>query len=155
MTRSKGTSKPTVSQRATAAYSWYRRDLKTRLSADTDPIIIISTRWHTQDLCGQLLDEAARTGGPPWHVVNLPAIAGDDDILGRKPGEYLWPENPKYQNLLRENQASLPAREWAALYLQTPILDGGNFFQASVVSRIRYPATAGQHADIWHVRLCR
>ena len=113
-----------------SAYSWFRRDLKTRLSADSDPIIIVSTRWHTEDLCGQLLDEAARTGGTPWYVVSLPAVAGENDILGRQPGEYLWPENPKYQNLLRENQASLPARDWAALYLQTPIVDGGNFFRS-------------------------
>jgi hypothetical protein len=27
-----------------------------------------------------------------WKIINIPAIAEDDDVLGRKPGEALWPD---------------------------------------------------------------
>jgi hypothetical protein len=31
------------------------------------------------------------SGGEKWEVINCPAIAEEHDVLGRKPGEALWP----------------------------------------------------------------
>ena len=42
-------------------------------------------------MAGWLLEEARR-GGEQWEVLSIPAIAEDDDALGRAPGEPLWPE---------------------------------------------------------------
>ncbi len=120
------------------AFSWFNRDLKTRLSQDSDPIIIIQTRWNLEDLSGRLLEEADRTG-TPWEIISMPAVAGENDILGRQPGEYLWPENPGYVALLKENKKSQTARDWAALYLQQPIPDGGYFFKADWFHDYAYP----------------
>ena len=49
----------------------------------------MQTRWHQADLAGWLLsDENAHE----WTVLNLPALAGDDDPLAREPGAALWPD---------------------------------------------------------------
>ena len=51
--------------------------------------MLIQTRWHEDDLAGRILAEADRTG-EPWKIISLPAEAGEDDPLGRQPGEMLW-----------------------------------------------------------------
>src|SRR5699024_4569267 len=58
-----------------------------RLSANGS-VIVIMTRWHEDDLAGRLLKEKAL----PWTEIKIPAIAEDDDLLGREPGEALAPE---------------------------------------------------------------
>jgi predicted phage terminase large subunit-like protein len=110
-------------------FNWFNRDLKTRLSSDNDPIVIIQTRWGTDDLSGRLLEEAERTG-IPWTVISLPAVAEENDILGRQPGEYLWPENSSYVELLKEHRELQTSRAWSSLYQQSPVAEGGNFFKA-------------------------
>ena len=53
-------------------------------------VVIIRTRWNDADIIGQIRDgEKRATNG---RSSNLPAIAGEDDILGRATGEALWPE---------------------------------------------------------------
>jgi hypothetical protein len=69
---------------------WYQNDLYTRLHPGA-AIVLIMTRWHSLDLAGQLLEQAS-DGGEQWDVVSLPAIAEEDDLIGRQPGEALWPE---------------------------------------------------------------
>ena len=49
-------------------------------------IIGVGTRWSMDDLLGRLAESGS------FEVVRLPAIAEDNDKLGRKPGEALWPE---------------------------------------------------------------
>ena len=65
---------------------WFQTVVKTRLAQD-GVIVLIMTRWHENDLAGFLL----RTEGHAWTVLNLPAIAEANDMLGRKPGAALWP----------------------------------------------------------------
>src|SRR6185312_7122864 len=50
-----------------------------------------NTRWHEDDLAGRLLAQQG-AGGEQWKVLSLPAVAKEDDALGRKPGDPLWPE---------------------------------------------------------------
>jgi len=57
-------------------------------------VVIYATRWHDDDLCGRLLKQEQELGEDcPFNIINikLPAIAEENDILGRKPGEALWP----------------------------------------------------------------
>ena len=49
------------------------------------------TRWHRDDLTGRILRQAHETGHN-WRVVKFPALAEEHDVLGRQPGEALWPE---------------------------------------------------------------
>lgn len=115
---------------------WYRSDLLTRLKPG-GRIVIIQTRWHEDDLSGRLL-EAMRAGGDQWRVLSLPALAGLDDPLGRRPGEALWPEWEDEAALHRKRAALLP-REWSALYQQNPVPDDGDYFKAEWIRRYTTP----------------
>lgn len=113
----------------------YDDDLVTRLKPGGS-IILIQTRWHPEDLAGSILPEDydGQSGliqcrdGLEWEVICLPAKAErTDDPLGRKPGEYLWPEW-----FPQEHWAQYEAnpRTWAALYQQRPRPEDGNQFEA-------------------------
>jgi predicted phage terminase large subunit-like protein len=107
---------------------WFSSDLRTRLKPG-GRIIIVSTRWHEEDLVGWLLDKAAN-GGERWTRLNLPAIAEDNDVLGRQPGELLWDDDYGYAEFLRrEHQVQTPM-VWASLYQQRPAPETGDFFKA-------------------------
>lgn len=91
--------------------------------------VLIQTRWQEEDLAGAILPEdyAGESGlikcrdGQTWDVLCIPAEAERaDDPLGRKIGEFLWPEwFPKeHWSTWRDNPRA--ARTWAALYQQRP-----------------------------------
>jgi len=91
--------------------------------------LLIQTRWHEEDLAGSILpaDYNGESGmipcrdGQTWEVLCIPAEAErDDDVLGRKKGEFLWPEwFPRaHWTTWRDNLRA--ARTWAALYQQRP-----------------------------------
>ena len=120
---------------------WFRSDLLTRLKPG-GRIVVIQTRWHEDDLSGRLL-EAMKKGGDKWRVINLPALAGPDDPLGRKPGEALWPEWEDEAALKRKRAMLLP-REWSALYQQNPVPDDGDYFKADWIKRYSLPPDPSQ-----------
>jgi predicted phage terminase large subunit-like protein len=106
-----------------AVWNWYRSELSTRLKP-RGRIILIMTRWHTDDLGGRLL-----AADDDWQVLKLPALAEADDPLGRKPGEALWP-GWEGREALERKRAAVGARVWSALYQQAPVPDGGALFRA-------------------------
>lgn len=65
-------------------------------------------------------------------VLSLPAIAGDDDPLGRRHGEYLWddPGGYNYAGYLRARQVETSPMMWSALFQQEPAPEQGDYFQA-------------------------
>lgn len=107
-------------------WSWWGADFFTRRKNKDTPIILIMTRWHLGDIMGRL-DQAERNGeGEKWERVTLPAIAGENDPLGRQPGEALWPEQFPIEELerVRKNPATT-SRIWSSLYQQNPVVDSG------------------------------
>ena len=46
------------------------------------------TWWSENDLAGRLLAEPE---GERWQVLNFPALAEEDDLVGRQSGEPRWP----------------------------------------------------------------
>ena len=105
---------------------WYRSVAYTRLMTGGS-VIIVMTRWHEDDLAGWCLTEQQHEN---WQVLKLPALAEENDALGRAPGEALWPE--KYPLKRLENiRLTVGPREWTALYQQRPAPDEGAFFQKS------------------------
>ncbi len=106
---------------------WYRTTLRTRL-APGGAIILVLTRWHQDDLAGYLLNEMEAGTGEQWDVFNLPAIAEDDDALGRAPGDPLWPERFSLQDL-EATKGSTTLYEWNALYQQHPSDPEGGLFK--------------------------
>lgn len=108
-------------------WDWYKSDLYTRLKPG-GRIVLIQTRWHEDDLAGRLLNEMA-SGGDQWDVVSLPALAIENDPLGREPDQPLWPEWESLDELERKRRAVGP-RDWSALYQQRPAPEEGDYFKA-------------------------
>ena len=107
-------------------WDWWRTTLYTRLEPGAS-IVLVMTRWHEDDLTGRVLNEAAN-GGEQWHRIDFPAVAEADDVLGRKPGEALWPERFDVAALERIRR-TVGSRGWSALYQQRPSPAGGDVFR--------------------------
>jgi hypothetical protein len=107
-------------------------------------VLMIQTRWHEEDLAGSILpaDYNGESGliecrdGQTWEVLCIPAEAErEDDVLGRKVGEFLWPEwfPAKHWSTWRNNPRA--ARTWAALYQQRPAPFTGIHFSVEMFKR--------------------
>lgn len=115
-----------------STWNWYTEVARTRLMPG-GRIVICQTRWHEDDLAGRIL---ARSAG--WTVLNLPAFAEDNDQLGRKPGDPLWPEwfdAEELEALKTDLTNDQGARGWLALYQQRPTADEGGMFKRAWFSR--------------------
>ena len=111
---------------------WFNQVLKTRLMDDRGSIMIITTRWHPDDVVGRLTDPTNsyydKEEADQWEVIDLPAFAIEDDPLGRKPGEVLWPS--RFGADFLENMRRGDPRGFSALYQCRPSPEEGAFFQA-------------------------
>lgn len=103
---------------------WYRSVVYTRL-AEHSILVLMHTRWHADDLAGWLMDEHRDEG---WEIIELPALAREDDPLGREVDEPLAPERFSHEALQKKRRV-LGSREWSALYQQRPVPGEGGFFQ--------------------------
>ena len=78
-------------------WDWYCTVAYSRLGPKA-PIVIIGTRWCKNDLLGRLEVEE-KVGGDKFKRVLFRAIAQENDVLGRKLGEALWPERVPLERL--------------------------------------------------------
>lgn len=106
-------------------WEWFNSTLYSRLEPNA-AIVLILTRWHYDDLAGRLLAQSAE-GGEYWEHINLPALAIENDPLGRQPGEALWPERYDVDRL-REIETSVGPYWFSALYQQNPVPLGAGIF---------------------------
>lgn len=118
------------------AWNWFTKVFMTRRMGKK-LVLLTMTRWHSDDVIGRLTDpenphynaiEAAK-----WKIIRLPAIAEDNDPLGRQPGEALWPA--RYNIDFLESQRRLDPLGFEALYQQNPTVADGTLFQRE---NIRY-----------------
>lgn len=110
-------------------WDWYTDDLYTRLEPN-GAIILTLTRWHHDDLAARAI--ASEPG--EWTVLRLPALAEDNDPLGRTVGAALWPERFDEDALgrIRDVQARRDgAYAFESLYQQNPTPREGAFFKVS------------------------
>ncbi len=98
-------------------WDWYQSTASTRLEPD-GVVILIQTRWHRDDLAGRIMSRASELGQVVCEI-KLPALAEENDILGREPGEALWPERFS-QKALEERRRISDVYWWRALYQQDP-----------------------------------
>lgn len=109
-------------------WDWLQSTALTRLEPGA-AVIVIMHRWRRDDIVGRLRQESDKTG-EKWDVVTLPALAGASDVLGRAPGECLWPERFP-QTEVEERKKSTAPRWWYALYDQNPQMEEGAEWPAS------------------------
>jgi predicted phage terminase large subunit-like protein len=103
----------------------------------TGAIIVVMQRLHLDDLTGKLL-----RGSEPWTVLNLPAIAEQDEQIQigeeryhfRKVGDLLHPEREP-MSVLDYMRAELGSDIFAAQYQQNPVAPGGNMIKRQWVRR--------------------
>jgi hypothetical protein len=113
-----------------------REDVWTRYSVDLQSrlepgavVIIVHTRWHWDDLIGRCKTrEGLVEDGGIWHSLRFPAIAEEDDSLGREEGEALFPErfSVAYLEALRDR---IGIYGFEALYQQNPHPRKGGLFK--------------------------
>lgn len=100
-----------------AQWDWWQSTVVNRLEPGAK-IIIMATRWHDDDLIGRLTKQAEEKG-EPVAVLRLPAVAEDEDPLGRDLGEALWPERWPIE-ALRRIERKVERFWWLAQYQQRP-----------------------------------
>lgn len=95
-------------------------------------VIIYAVRWHDDDLCGRLLKQEKKLGDDcPFEIINIrfPALAEENDILGRQPGEALWPWW-KDEKALNNIRIAVGPYVWNALFQANPTPRGGTLFKS-------------------------
>jgi predicted phage terminase large subunit-like protein len=118
---------PTVRENV---WQWWTGSIVQRFWPRTRAIII-ATRWHEDDLIGRL----KATDDPSWTFINLPALAGAADPLGRAPGEALWPE-AKPATFLRALRQEMGEYEFEAVFQGNPTPREGSVFKVSQLSYV-------------------
>lgn len=111
-------------------WEWFTQVAMTRLMAGAR-VVIIMTRWHEDDLVGRLTDPRnpcySEEVADQWKMLSLPAIAEDNDPMGRQKGEALWPE--RYGLEFLNEIKRLNSKGFSALYQGRPTPDDGDFFK--------------------------
>lgn len=100
-------------------WEWFNEVGITRLEQAS--VFCFHTRWHKDDLIGRLEEQ----GG--WIIVNIPAIAEGNDVLGRAVGEALWDRFPLPE--LEAIRSQIGEFSFAALYQGRPRPRGGTVFR--------------------------
>jgi predicted phage terminase large subunit-like protein len=124
-------------------WDWFTDDLYTR----QEPGCFISltmTRWHEFDLVGQIL---ASEIAPDWTRVNLPALAGPDDPMGRPEGAALCPERYDVEEL--ERRRRLMGRNFHALFQGSPRPADGDMFKGEWFEAVGAIPAGAELARYW------
>ena len=117
-------------------WDWWRTVARTRLEPGA-VVIILATRWVANDLHGRIMRHQKETGKTFFDYVQLPALAGADDPIGREEGDVLFPERYDTASIL-DIKSELGSRWFNAMFQQQPlddesrVLDPAWFQQISV-----------------------
>ena len=123
-------------------WEWYRQVLRTRLEPG-GAIVLIQTRWHEDDLAGRLIRAEEEEGGEGWHVVNLPAQAGD--------GSYLWVDRYSAEDYAAIRSA-VGDYAWNSLYQGAPKQVEGNLIKRGWFEYVEHlPVGAKWQVRAWDV----
>ena len=116
-------------------------DLMTRLIPG-GWLVVINTRWHEDDPGGRILPDGwhGESGvfrckdDQDWRVISLQArCETDTDPLGRKRGEYLWPQ---WFDRKHWEQFENRPRTWASMFQQIPTPADGELFKPENIATI-------------------
>lgn len=116
-----------------AHWEWWLSTAKPRLESRTASVVVLMTRWHRDDLAGRLIEQEG------FEELRLPALAEEDDPLGRQPGEALWPERWSAETLEEIRDSPSGLYWFASLYQGRPTPRKGGMFdrdKAQIVDAI-------------------
>lgn len=104
----------------------YQSTLATRLHPGAS-VLLVQTRWHEEDLAGELLEREPDT----WRATNVPAVAtaGVPDALHRAPGVAMVSANGYTAEDYAASRRTSGERAWAAMYLGTPTSPEGGLIK--------------------------
>jgi predicted phage terminase large subunit-like protein len=118
-----------------AIWNWWLSTAYTRLEAPF-LVFVVMTRWHEDDFIGRLLSHEYEGNPADWEVVRLPALALDNDPLGRAPGEPLF--SPLVEQTADEAKihweqvrSAVGGYTFNAMYQQAPSPAKGSIFDTS------------------------
>ena len=97
------------------AYEWYSSGPRQRLQPG-GRILVVMTRWATDDLTGRLVKAQSEIKADQWDVIEFPAILPND--------EPVWPEYWSKEDL-DSVKASISTKNWNAQYMQDPTSEEG------------------------------
>lgn len=124
------------------AWNWFTKVAMTRRMG-RKLVMITMTLWHQDDIVGRLTDPENPYYDPleakDWMIIRIPAIAEENDPLGRKEGEPLWPE--RYGLDFLRQQQRLDKLGFSALYQQRPTVAEGTYYQRDILEAYRYHET--------------
>ena len=125
-------------------YEWYGSGWYTRRQPDRNAMLITMTRWAVGDLAGRLLaDAVTKPDADQWTQLVIPAIIDEDTaaLLNQysndphittphfyRAGDSFSPRRWPLKELLRIKN-TISKRAWAALYMQSPVEEGGGILQ--------------------------
>ena len=131
-------------------WEWWRSTARTRLEPGGS-IIVVTTRWHEDDLVGRLLGDEyteEQAAGDKWEHIRLPALAEPGDPLGREEDAPLWPE--RYgASALAALRVSVGPQEWPGLFQQRPSHEGGSVFRDDWWVMIKTVSPGEQVFQFW------
>lgn len=130
-------------------WDWYCTVAYSRLGPKA-PVVAVGTRWGPKDLFGRWESEA-KIGGEKFTTVKFTAIAKEGDILGRKPGEALWPERVPLARL--EKIARIRPRWFKACWQGEPQEEEGLHFQPRASATNRGWPKYTDVGDAWRVKV--
>lgn len=113
-----------------AVWDWIQDDLLTRREEPGTNVNFVMSRWHEDDPVGRIEEsEDADT----WEIYFMPALAEEDDILGREFGEAICPSRFDADFLKREKVRMGPYA-FSGLFQQRPVPREGAMFDISKIA---------------------
>jgi predicted phage terminase large subunit-like protein len=134
-----------------ACWNWWISDIYTRLDPGA-AVVVIMTRWHQDDLVGRILE----SDPDGWEILKIPAKALDNDPLGRKPGEWLWADDPNYTYAKDKLEVAYEyyrkagaMRQFEALFQQNPLPGDGALFDVKKIRMVAAAPAGGRLIRAW------
>lgn len=127
-------------------WEWWITTARSRLEPGAS-VIICATRWHFDDLTGRLIaqnnkKEEENSVFEKWEILSFPALAEENDSLGRTKGEALWKERYDEKYLLKTKDA-IGHYYFQCLYQQSPKIPEGNIYKKHMFRYFRTETIGG------------
>ena len=116
-------------------WDWWLSVAQTRLEPPY-LVLVVMTRWHEDDFAGRLLGTEYEGDPREWENIKIPAIAEENDLLGRAPGEPLTSplleETPEQaEQRWAKTRNSVGTYNFSSMYQQRPAPAKGAIFDTA------------------------